>query len=111
MKHARLDAMVKGWFVGDFDPTLVRSKDVEVAVKYYKAGDREDAHHHRVAVEITAIVSGEVMMMGKRWSAGDIVMVEPGEATDFVALTDAVNVVVKMPSAMEDKYLGTMPNG
>ena len=99
MKHAHLNDMVKGWFVGDFDPTLLRSKDVEVAVKYYKAGDREDTHH-RVAVEITAIVSGEVLMTGKRWGAGDIVMVEPGEATDFETITDAVNVVVKMPSAM-----------
>ncbi len=108
MKHARLETMVKGWFVGDFDPTLLRSKDVEVAVKHYKAGDREDTHHHRVAVEITAIVSGEVMMMGKRWLAGDIVLVEPGEATDFLAITDAVNVVVKMPSVMGDKYQGTI---
>jgi mannose-6-phosphate isomerase-like protein (cupin superfamily) len=108
MKHARLETMVKGWFVGDFDPTLLRSKDVEVAIKHYKAGDREDTHHHRVAVEITAIVSGEVMMMGKRWGAGDIVLVEPGEATDFQAISDAVNVVIKMPSAKGDKYPGTI---
>ncbi len=46
--------------------------------------------------------------MVKGWGAGDIVMVEPGEATDFVAITDAVNVVVKMPSVMGDKYLGTL---
>jgi hypothetical protein len=36
-------------------------------------------------------------------------MVEPGEATDFVAITDAVNVVVKMPSTMGDKYIGELP--
>jgi hypothetical protein len=87
----------------------VRSKDVEVAIKHYKAGDREDTHHHRVAVEITAIVSGEVMMMGRRWGPGDIVTVEPGEATDFRAITDAVNVVVKLPSVMGDKYAGELP--
>ena len=99
MKHARLENMVKGWFVGDFEPTLLRSKDVEVAVKHYKAGDREDTHHHRIATEITVIVSGEVTMMGKRWSAGDIVQVEP------------VNVVVKLPSVMGDKYAGVMKEG
>ena len=108
MKSARLENMVKGWFVGDFEPTLLRSKDCEVAVKHYKAGDREDTHHHRVATEITLIVSGEVMMMGRKWGAGDIVLVEPGEATDFVALTDAVNVVVKTPSVAGDKYPGAL---
>jgi hypothetical protein len=35
--------MVKGWFVGDFDPSVSRSKDVEVGVKHYRAGDREEA--------------------------------------------------------------------
>lgn len=104
MKHARLETMVKGWFIGDFDPAVLRSKDCEVAVKHYKAGDREDTHHHRVATEITVIISGEVMMLGKRWSAGDIVVIEPNEATDFVALTDTVNVVVKLPSVTGDKY-------
>ena len=106
MKYYRLEDMVKGWFVGDFEPTALRSRDCEVAVKYYKAGDREDTHHHRIATEITVIVSGEVCMMGKRWQAGDIVLVEPNEPTDFEAITDAVNVVVKLPSVIGDKYVG-----
>ena len=35
MKTARLDEMTKGWFVGNFFPTLYRTNDVEVAVKRY----------------------------------------------------------------------------
>jgi quercetin dioxygenase-like cupin family protein len=109
MKHARLEDMVKGWFVGDFDPSVSRSKDVEVGVKQYRAGDHEEEHHHRVAVEITLVVSGRVEMMGRTWEAGDIIVVEPGEATSFTALTDATNVVVKLPSVLGDKYLGLLP--
>ena len=30
---------------------------------------------------------------------------EPGDATDFEALEDAENVVVKLPGANNDKYL------
>jgi hypothetical protein len=44
MKTARLENMVKGWFVGNFDPTLIRTNDVEVAVKEYRKGDHEDRH-------------------------------------------------------------------
>ncbi len=106
MKHARLDDMTKGWFVGDFSPAALHSKDCEVAVKHYAAGDHEAVHHHKIATEITLIISGEVEMMGRRWTAGDIITVEPGEATDFTAITDAVNVVVKLPSVMGDKYAG-----
>ena len=98
--------MVKGWFVGDFAPSVLRSAACEVAIKHYRAGDREDLHHHRIAAELTAIVSGEVRMCGRVFGPGDIVVLDPGEATAFEALTDAVNVVVKLPSVRDDKYPG-----
>ena len=110
MKHARLESMVKGWFVGDFEPSVLRSKDVEVAVKHYRAGDHEAEHHHRLGTEVTLVVSGTVTMMGRTWEAGDIIVIEPGEATSFTAVTDATNVVVKLPSITGDKYLGKFPS-
>ena len=32
-------------------------------------------------------------------------VMEPGDVTDFEALTDAVNVVVKIPGVNNDKYI------
>jgi quercetin dioxygenase-like cupin family protein len=105
MKNFSLDDMVKGWFVGGFEPTAFSTDACEVAVKKYKAGDYEAAHYHMVATEITVVVSGEVEMCGKRWGSGDIIVLAPGETTDFRALTDAVNVVVKSPGALNDKFV------
>jgi len=104
-EHARLDDMFKGWFVGDFQPTIFNSKDVEVAIKYYKAGDVEELHHHKVSTEITVVVEGQVRMLDKIWSKGDILLLEPNTSTSFEAITDAINVVVKLPSAKNDKYI------
>ena len=104
MKHYRFDDMVKGWFVGDFTPTSFSTKTCEVAVKRYNAGDYESSHHHKIATEITLVLSGQVRMIGKIWGEGDIIVLEPGIATDFEALTDAVNVVVKVPGALDDKF-------
>jgi hypothetical protein len=105
MRHERLDMMVRGWFVGNFDPTLYRTTAVEVAVRNYNADDYEDWHYHGIATEITVFISGEAEMNGNRYTAGDMVVVNPGEGTDFRALTDVVNVVVKIPGANNDKYL------
>lgn len=105
MKTAQLEDMIKGWFVGNFEPTLYRTNDVEVAVKTYKAGEHEDKHYHKIATEITVVVSGTVKMNGIEYNAGDIIVMEPGDATDFEAITDAVNAVVKLPGANNDKYL------
>ena len=109
MKEARLSDMVQGWFVGSFEPSIALSTACEVAVKHFAVGDYGEIHHHRVAAEITLVVSGRVRMMGKILEAGDIMLLEPGEATCFVALTDAVCTVVKLPSVHNDKYPGHAP--
>lgn len=105
MNTAHLDDMFKGWFVGNFTPTAFSTEACEVGVKRYKAGEKESSHFHKIATEITLVLEGEIRMLGKKWGAGSIVVLCPGEATDFEALTDAVNVVVKIPGALNDKYL------
>lgn len=105
MKRAALDEMVGGWFVGDFSPTVLATEHVEVAVKRYGAGDREASHHHRIATEVTVLVSGSARMRDAQLTAGDIVVLEAGESADFEALTDVTLVAVKHPGARDDKYL------
>jgi quercetin dioxygenase-like cupin family protein len=105
MKTAHLDDMFKGWFIGNFTPTVLSTETCEVAVKRYRAGEQESAHFHKIATEVTLVLSGQIRMAGKEWGPGDIIVLSPGEVTDFEALTDAVNVVVKTPGATNDKYL------
>lgn len=104
MKRFRLGDMTKGWFVGDFEPTALRTGAAEVAVKTYARGDREAWHCHKVATEVTLVVAGTVCMNGVEYGAGDVILIEPGEGTDFEALTDSTTVVTKVPSVAGDKY-------
>lgn len=105
MKIAKLDDMVKGWFVGNFTPAIYQTNDVEVAVKNYKKGDFEQKHYHKIATEITVIVSGKVKMNGVEYQKGDIIVILPNESTDFEAFEDTVTTVVKLPGAINDKYI------
>lgn len=104
MKKFSLSEFKFGWFIGDFEPSLARSKDIEVALKYYNKGDSEPPHYHAIAVEFTAIVSGTVAFNGVKFGPGDIVMINPGEVISFHAITDSQTVVVKMPSVPADKF-------
>lgn len=104
MKRYKLDDMIRGWFVGDFEPTLYRTRDVEVGVKHFVQGEREAWHYHKVATEISVVIAGQIEMGGQRYEKGEIVVVPPGEGTDFHAITDAVLAVVKLPGAVNDKY-------
>ena len=104
MRTEKLENMTKGWFVGNFEPTLYRTNEVEAAVKKYDAGDYEKKHYHKIATEITVITKGIVRMNGREYTAGDIIIMEPAEVTDFYAVTDSENVVIKIPGANNDKY-------
>lgn len=101
----KLDNMVRGWFVGGFEPSLYNTTAVEVAVQQFKAGDHEASHCHKIATEITVIVSGKAEMNGVVVTKGDIVKILPGEYTDFKALEDTVTTVVKLPGVLNDKYI------
>ena len=105
MKLYKLSDMKGGWFIGNFEPTVIQSPLFEVAYKNYSAGNREAKHVHKVATELTVIAFGRVCMNGVEYSAGDIVVLEPGDVTDFEAIDDAATVVVKLPSVAGDKYL------
>ena len=106
MEIEKLDQFVKGWIIGDFHPTLLRTKDFEIAIKTYQAGEEEHTHFHKIAKEWTVIVQGKVSMNQKEYLKGDIVIINPGEATDFLAIEETITVVVKIPSVSSDKYMG-----
>jgi quercetin dioxygenase-like cupin family protein len=105
MKKVKLKDMKGGWFIGNFEPSLLKTNDVEVAVKKYKSGDSEEAHYHKLATEYTVIIEGKVRMKGIEYNEGEILIIHPMESTDFLALTDVTTVVVKVPGASNDKYL------
>ena len=104
MNQYRLEDMIKGWFVGGFIPAAYSTEACEVAVKYYRTGEKEPAHYHKIGTEITLILVGNVRMRDREWNAGDIIVLEPNEVTSFESLNDAITVVVKIPGVLNDKY-------
>jgi hypothetical protein len=104
MESFELKNMFKGWFIGNFEPTLYNTSDVEVAIKTYSINDYEEPHYHKISTEFTAIIEGIVEMNGMMYKEGDIIKIEPNEITNFKALSNVKTVVVKIPGAINDKY-------
>lgn len=106
MKIFILEKMINGWFIGNFDPSCFKTDLFEVAVKKYQKGDCECKHFHKVASEYTLVASGKIKMNGYEYAEGSIVLMEPGESTDFECLiNNTVCVVVKIPCVKNDKYV------
>ena len=96
--------MIKGWFIGNFQPTLYSTKDVEVGVKKYLKGDSEKKHFHKIATEFTVVISGKVKLNGMIYGENEIIKINNGIVADFIALEDSTTIVVKLPGANNDKY-------
>ncbi|WP_256971562.1 cupin domain-containing protein [Enterobacter sp. J49] len=105
IKQFKLKDMAGGWFVGDFAPAALDTSAVEVAVQHFKAGEHSTAHHHKIATEVTLLLSGLAVMAGRTLEPGDIVTLPPGVSSSFEAISDCVTVVVKHPGVLNDKYI------
>lgn len=100
----KLSDFTRGWLVGDFDPSLIRTKDIEVAVQEYKEGDVERPHIHKEAIEYNLVIEGLVSFNDRLFGEDDIAVIEKGEESRFKAITDAKVLVIKTPSLIGDKY-------
>ena len=82
MKKHKITSFTKGWFIGDFAPTLLPTKEFETAMKVYTKGDKEEAHVHEIAREFTIIGTGKYRMNDEVLIAGDIMELMPGDVAD-----------------------------
>ena len=106
VKINNIDEFTKGWFVGDFSPAILNTKEFEIAVKWFKSGEKEPLHKQIIATEITVVIDGQIRLGGETFSKGDVITIQPGEFAEFESVTDSALVCVKTPSLPNDKVLG-----
>ena len=93
----------RGWFIGDFDGAVYRTKDFEVT--YQKNSRSQTASHvHNLAYEITLVISGRQICNGEMFVAGDICILEPGDISQIEYLEETEVVTIKTPSIPSDKH-------
>ena len=106
MKKLKLsDAGDRGWFVGDFDNAIVRTKDFEACWQENPAGKVDTPHKHKIVTEIQLITQGRMVINGVEFGPGDIYLSEPGEEYRAHYVEDTKVVAIKFPSIPSDKYL------
>ena len=104
MKTAKLSDMHRGWFIGDFEPSVMRTPLFEVGVLTHLKGETWPAHYHAVATEYNVLLEGSMRISGQVIEPGDIFWFEPGDIADPEFLEDCKVLCVKRPSIIGDKY-------
>lgn len=109
MKVQQLSDFVRGWFVGNFEPSIFKTDKFEIGILTHKKGEEWPSHYH-TGTEINYIISGNILMHNQVLKAGDVFMMEPYEVADPEFLTDCEVVVIKTPSMPGDKYMAEKSN-
>ena len=104
MNITKITDYVRGWFIGDFEPSLLRTKDFEVGVMNHKKDEKWPAHYHKECIEYNVLISGKMIVQGKELNSGDVFVFEKGEIADPIFLEDCTLVAVKVPSIPSDKF-------
>ena len=98
------DSGARGWFIGDFDSAVHRTKDFEVC---YQDNPRSKpaSHVHYKLTEITLIISGRALVNGEIFNPGEIHVLYPGDISQIEYLEQTQVITIKTPSVPNDKHL------
>ncbi len=94
-----------GWFVGDFDPAVFKTKNCEVGIHEYKKGFIGKDHFHLLSKEYNFIISGKLIVNGTELNKGDIFIFSESEISSTEFLEDALLLIVRDSSNKKDKYI------
>lgn len=104
MQRKKLSDMWRGWLIGDFEPSVHRTKDFEVGLLTHEKGEFWPKHYHAEAVEINVLLEGKMLVNDEIIESGDIFVFEPYETADPTFLEDCKVLCIKTPSKPGDKY-------
>jgi len=104
MEIRRIEEFTRGWIIGDFSPSILKTDKFEVGLLQHKAGEIWPKHYHKVGTEYNVLVSGKMIIQGRELNAGDVFVFNPDDIADPVFLQDCTVLVVKVPSLPGDKY-------
>lgn len=104
MKIKNIQDMKRGWLIGDFEPSILRTKDFEVGILTHKKGEFWSAHLHKESEEYNLLLDGKMEINGVLIEPGTIFIIEKNEISKPEFLEDCRVLVVKVPSLPGDKY-------
>jgi mannose-6-phosphate isomerase-like protein (cupin superfamily) len=98
-----LDNMKRGWLVGNFTPSILRTDVFEVAYMRHKKGEYWPPHVHNEISEYNVLIRGTMKMNNELINQGEIFNIPKKMLTHAVFLEDCEVLCIKTPSIPSDK--------
>jgi hypothetical protein len=93
-----------GWIIGNFEPSLINTKNFEIAIKKIKKGFVDIPHYHTGGPEYNILISGKLIQNKTEIFPDEIFIFEAGEIARIQAIEDSVVIAIRGYSDPNDKH-------
>lgn len=105
MEVVPLDKMFRGWFIGDFEPSVFKTSAFEIGYLYHKKDEYWPAHYHEKIDEYNLLIKGKMLVNDKIINENEIFIIPKGIVSNPKFLEDSYIICIKTPSIPGDKIL------
>lgn len=99
----QLSNTIRGWFIGNFFPSFIRTEKFEIGYLTHEAGESWDAHIHEKTHEYNYLASGRMLINNEEYNTGDWFIFPAGHLA-VPKFVEKCNILcIKMPSVPGDK--------
>ena len=104
IKKNRLENMTRGWCIGDFEPSILKTDAFEVGYLKHPKDQVWPAHLHKEVDEYNILIKGRLTINNETIEQGEIFVVPKGMLTSAKFLENCEIVCIKVKSNTKDKY-------
>lgn len=104
MEIHRIESFKAGWFLGFFEPSLLKTRNFEAGWRLHVKDEIWPAHLHKISDEFNFLISGTMTIQDTALNKGDVFVIRKGEIANPQFLTNCEVFTIKVPSCPGDKY-------
>lgn len=97
--------MFRGWFIGNFEPSVYKTNNFEVGYLLHKKGEMWDVHYHEYTTEINLLIEGKMILNNIEINKNEIFIINKNNIAAPIFLEDCYIICIKVPSIIGDKII------
>jgi dTDP-glucose pyrophosphorylase len=95
----------RGWLIGNFEPSILKTKDFEIGILQHKKNEKWGFHFHEETKEINILIKGKIIINNVLVEENTIFIFEKNMISCPLFLEDCIVICIKTPSLPNDKII------
>jgi hypothetical protein len=96
---------MRGWLIGNFEPSIVKTPDYEIGLLTHGKGEQWGFHYHQSSIEFNILLSGHFLLNNIPISAGTVFIINKNVIACPKFLEQCKILCIKIPSVPGDKTI------